>query len=521
MSYAPINIPAYVAAYSGAIAGMAVSGWITDPASADYQQVTAIAGAFAQEFDTVWNSATTLNNLENAAITQIVSEDFSKRGPGPLSSVQFATPSNWARAAAACAALVLQSDAYFAGQGINPGTPGAAGLTSFNGRTAPAVIPALGDYPSTLISDASSAGGPTVFASLNTLEAAVTTLSGEICAKSGTTATGAFACAENLNTQASGDNSHAEGNGSRVAATGTNAHCEGRNGFAQGVSSHVEGDTCGTSPGATNSHAEGSGTSCAGVNSHAEGRGGSTFSDGSHVEGVNGSATGLGSHAEGVGCATTGTGAHAEGFQTDANADTTHAEGQGSQANGTSSHAEGYFTVATGNASHAGGASSRSWLNSDYAHSGGGFFVPGDAQYRAGEPKGQTNGSLPGETTVLVQGVLGEPLSLQNSTCYGITVRATASVQALGAAARQCAFYHFEFLLAVDSAGACTLSAVTQVTGPIVMGAGFVGATLVPTGVNRVGATPAQLALTFAIAGGLTVQSHIVAHVEYVEILGN
>lgn len=514
MAYAPINIPAYVAAYSGAIAGMAVSGWITDPASADYALVAQIAGAFAQEFDITWNSATVLNNLENAAITSIVEQEFAQRGPGPLAAVRFVTPSNWAKAAAGCAALVLSSDAYFAGQGIDPGHPGGAGLTSFNGRTAPAVIPTAGDYGSGQISDTSSAGGATVLISLNNLAA-------NICAKSGTTATGSFACAENLNTQATGDNSHAEGNASRVASTGTNAHCEGRNGFAQGVSSHVEGDTCGTGPSATNSHAEGSGTACSGVNSHAEGRGTTAQSDGSHAEGVNGSALGTGAHTEGVASTSTGTGAHSEGFQCSAAADTTHAEGQGTQAIGTSSHSEGYFTVATGNASHAGGASSRAWLNCDYAHSGAGFSVPGDAQYRAGEPKGQTNGSLPGETTVMVQGVLGEPVSLQNSTCYGITVRATASVQALGGAPRQCAFYHFEFLLAVDSAGACTLSAVTQVTGPIVMGAGFVGATLVPTGVNRVGATPAQLALTFAIAGGLTVQSHIVAHVEYVEILGN
>jgi hypothetical protein len=93
-------------------------------------------------------------------------------------------------------------------------------------------------------------------------------------------------------------------------------------------------------------------------------------------------------------------------------------------------------------------------------------------------------------------------------------------VQGLGAAARQAAYYHIEFLVAVDSTGAVTVSAVTTVVPPILMGAGFVGATLVPTGVNRVGATPAQLALTFTIAVGLTVQANIVAHIEYVELLG-
>lgn len=129
MAYAPINIPAYVAAYSGAIAGMAVSGWIVDPVATDYSAVTAIAGAFAQQFDIVWNNAAQINNLEGAAITQIVAEDFSKRGPGPFSNSKFSTPSNWNVAASACVALVLQSDAYFAGQGINPGTGGAGGST--------------------------------------------------------------------------------------------------------------------------------------------------------------------------------------------------------------------------------------------------------------------------------------------------------------------------------------------------------------------------------------------------------
>lgn len=345
--------------------------------------------------------------------------------------------------------------------------PASAGLVSFAGRTTPAAVPTAGDYTSAQVSDASSAGGPTVFDSLNHL-------SSQICAKSGTSNPGSFACAENVNTIASGAASHAEGN-----------------------TSHATGD-----------------------NSHAEGRGGTALGDGGHVEGVGCSSAGTGAHAEGFGTITSGTAAHAEGFQTSANADTTHAEGQGSIATGTSSHAEGYFTVSTGNASHAGGAGSNAWLNCDYAHSGAGFSVPGDAQYRSGEPRGSTLGSLPGESNVLVQGVLGEPLNLQNSTCYGVTVRATSTRMALGASPRECAFFHFEFLMAVDSAGGVTLSAVTQVTGPTTMGAGFVGATLVPSGVNRVGATPARLALTFTIAGGLTVQSHIVAHIEYVEILG-
>ncbi len=126
MTYSPINIPAFVASYSGAIAGMGVSGWIVNPVQGSYDDVTQIAGAFAQAFDIAWNDAATLNNLELASITAIVSNEFKQRGP-ELTNPLFKTDANWDRAARACIALVLESDAYFAGQGINPGTGGGGG----------------------------------------------------------------------------------------------------------------------------------------------------------------------------------------------------------------------------------------------------------------------------------------------------------------------------------------------------------------------------------------------------------
>jgi len=124
MTYSPINVAAYTAAFSGAIAGMGVSGWITDQTSSDYEDVTLIAGAFAQAFDQVWNNATQLNNLEQAAITAAVQTDFNGRGPGPFNNPTFQDPSNWTKAAGACAALILESDIFFTNEGINPGIPG-------------------------------------------------------------------------------------------------------------------------------------------------------------------------------------------------------------------------------------------------------------------------------------------------------------------------------------------------------------------------------------------------------------
>jgi hypothetical protein len=127
MAYSPINTQAYVSAYAGAIAGMAVSGWIVDPTSANYAQVAAIAGAFSEAFDQAWNNATTLNNLELRAIQSVCQNEFAGRGPGSLENPALALSANWTIPAAACAALVLEGDVYLASQGIDPGTPSTGG----------------------------------------------------------------------------------------------------------------------------------------------------------------------------------------------------------------------------------------------------------------------------------------------------------------------------------------------------------------------------------------------------------
>jgi hypothetical protein len=127
MTYSPVNIDAYTNAYSGAIAGMAISGWIVDPTSADYSNVAAIAGAFAQAFDLVWNNATGLNWLQIQSIQSVSQEQFTGHAPGSLDNSTFAQASNWAVPAAACAALVLRGDAFVASEGITPNTPGSGG----------------------------------------------------------------------------------------------------------------------------------------------------------------------------------------------------------------------------------------------------------------------------------------------------------------------------------------------------------------------------------------------------------
>jgi len=125
--FTPINPLAFSAAYSGAVSGMAIAGWITDPNAIDYALVTSIAGAFAQAFDGVWNNATPLNALEFQNINSACAAEFEGRGPGPLNNPSFQLPAFWNVPAAACAALVLEGDAYFASIGVTPPPIGGAG----------------------------------------------------------------------------------------------------------------------------------------------------------------------------------------------------------------------------------------------------------------------------------------------------------------------------------------------------------------------------------------------------------
>jgi len=407
------------------------------------------------------------------------------------------------------------------GERVGGVTSSAAGLTSFNGRTAPAVVPQAGDYNSHEVADASTVGGPstedsldTLNTELGTLSATVATLQGEICAKSGTTTTGAFACAENFNTTASGDHSHAEGNGGFAA--GVNSHCEGSLGNAEGAASHCEGTSNRTDPGATSSHVEGINNHCTAVNSHAEGRQCLASADSAHAEGVSTHAQGLGAHSEGFGGTSSATGSHSEGTNCTASGDGAHAEGNATFATDVAAHAEGDGSQALTRRSHAGGANSQTYLDSEYAHAGGSFTNPGDAQFRAFEPEGATNGSVPGQAAILAQGLLAAPITLRPLVSYGITLRAIATRRGIGGGARESVFFYQAFMVTVDGAGNVTISAVVDVVPPFLVGASFVGATLVPSspGVN-------VLRLTFTIGALLSVQSRIVARLECVEILGS
>jgi hypothetical protein len=120
----PINTSAFICAQAGALAGMAVTGWVTDPTEGDYQNVVLIATAFATAFDSVWDSTEPLDLLEQQLITAVCQQQLSLRGPGPLANPVYQNPSNWLAAAQGCVALIQAKDAYDNGLGLSVPIPG-------------------------------------------------------------------------------------------------------------------------------------------------------------------------------------------------------------------------------------------------------------------------------------------------------------------------------------------------------------------------------------------------------------
>ena len=166
--------------------------------------------------------------------------------------------------------------------------------------------------------------------------------------------------AEGVRTVAIGGGSHAEG----VETTATTfnipplarggSHAEGFRTISSGGFSHAEGRE--TTASGFGSHAEGKNTTASGSYSHAEGRLTTASSNYSHAEGLNTTASGMMSHAEGNNTTASGKESHAEGYGTTASGYNSHAEGKNTTASGRYDHAEGYNTTASGGyGSHAEG----------------------------------------------------------------------------------------------------------------------------------------------------------------------
>lgn len=119
MAYTPINTPAYLHAYAGAVSGMANTGRLTDPVRADYVAITRVASAFAKAFDQAWDDPTPLSPLVDISISVIVSQQFQGRGvPDIVANPQLTRMENWAIDAAAAAGLLEAGEDHLAREGI-------------------------------------------------------------------------------------------------------------------------------------------------------------------------------------------------------------------------------------------------------------------------------------------------------------------------------------------------------------------------------------------------------------------
>lgn len=141
MSYTPINPYVYEAAYAGALAGMNASAYALQSNATTYAMNAAIAGAWAQEFDTVWNSATTLNQLQFDAIRSLSETNWYDRTPQALIYTDWAsngntsalTPATYLPTVTALIGVINAGSLYFTAQGITPPAVGSGNATSLLG----------------------------------------------------------------------------------------------------------------------------------------------------------------------------------------------------------------------------------------------------------------------------------------------------------------------------------------------------------------------------------------------------
>ena len=115
--YVPNNMSIFIAAYAGAISGMAVAEKVlTDEIPADYDAISAVAGAFAKSFDTEWAlRPTTL--LDVSIVEEACEGTWEGRYPS-TTNPSFTNPATYTDQCQAIIALITSSGAYFTGQGI-------------------------------------------------------------------------------------------------------------------------------------------------------------------------------------------------------------------------------------------------------------------------------------------------------------------------------------------------------------------------------------------------------------------
>lgn len=131
--YTPNNQFVYLQAFAGAVAGLlGQSTPLTSGTRGYYTATMDIAGAWAQEVDTLWDSPTNPDQFEFAEIFAFSNDLFLVTEPQP--STGNATPGSgtnpatYANSVNALMSLMTDAETYLTGQGITPGPiPGGSG----------------------------------------------------------------------------------------------------------------------------------------------------------------------------------------------------------------------------------------------------------------------------------------------------------------------------------------------------------------------------------------------------------
>jgi hypothetical protein len=167
MAYTPNSSNLYTAVYSGALAGIGASDkTLTSDDPTSYAGPAEVAGAFAQEFDTLWGS-TAITDLVLQCAQEASYAFWAHRCPAPVAP--FLDPDTYVSECAALIAMIQRAQAFFLAEGITEN----AGLFLFFGKLLSNATPtdqkipvfnggtnkwALGDFPSSVTRRDGSAG---------------------------------------------------------------------------------------------------------------------------------------------------------------------------------------------------------------------------------------------------------------------------------------------------------------------------------------------------------------------------
>jgi hypothetical protein len=125
MSYTPLAPCIFIKAYAGALAGMAMSQYISDGTIADSNTVAAYAGAWAEQFDTAWGGVRAVSDLDESATFSGSFGAWKDRGVGQANGgLPAATIVSFAAEVAAIISVITAAENFYTANGISPNCAG-------------------------------------------------------------------------------------------------------------------------------------------------------------------------------------------------------------------------------------------------------------------------------------------------------------------------------------------------------------------------------------------------------------